>query len=359
VSAPGAALRERIERLRGTLAYRAYEEARATVLELGAAEASTAPAGAGVTRPSRYWREELANFEYMLDASPLIVERLRHHSYHVTGLWPYHYRPGADRLERQIREKLRALREAGGDSLLVPESPLLGGFGFEVDGGLYNLDTLKFFEALIAMDRAGSLESFRTGERAVAWEIGAGWGGFAYQFKTLFPASTYVISDLPELFLFSAVYLRTAFPEARIVFAGAGGKRPGDWREADFVFVPHHRPMAEAPLERLDLTLNMVSFQEMTTEQVRSYVGTAAELGSSSLYSLNRSRSFYNTELSSVPDLIGERFALSEVAVLDVDYTTMLPSGASARLRSSAGRALRRVRPGRGDPYRHLVGRRP
>ena len=35
--------------------------------------------------PSSYWQEELANFEYMLDASPLIIEKLRHHTHHITG----------------------------------------------------------------------------------------------------------------------------------------------------------------------------------------------------------------------------------------------------------------------------------
>ena len=60
------------------------------------------------------------------------------------------------------------------------------------------------------------LDEIRAPGRKLVWEIGAGWGGFAYQFKTLFPDVTYVIVDLPELFLFSATYLMTLFPEAKV-----------------------------------------------------------------------------------------------------------------------------------------------
>jgi putative sugar O-methyltransferase len=115
---------------------------------------------------------------------------------------------------------MAALRGLVGDSLLVPESPALGGFGYDFDGRLFNVDTIKFFEVLAGMRRSGVLASFGGSDRRMAWEIGAGWGGFAYQFKTLFPNITYVISDLPDLFLFSAVYLMTVFPEARVCFVG-------------------------------------------------------------------------------------------------------------------------------------------
>ena len=121
----------------------------------------------------------------------------------------------------------------------MPESSQLGGFGFDIDGALYNIDTLKFYEALIALDRAGVLGELRAAPgRPVVWEIGAGWGGFAYQVKTLFPDVTYVICDLPELFLFSATYLMTLFPDASVLFADPD--RPAELSDADFVFVPEY-----------------------------------------------------------------------------------------------------------------------
>ena len=164
---------------------------------------------------------------------------------------------------------MRALQALAPPDLLVPEWRPLGGFGFEIDGELFNIDTLKFFEVLIALDNSSVLQEFRgTADRRMVWEIGAGWGGFPYQFKSLCPSVTYVISDFPELFLFSATYLMTAFPDAEVGFWGQG---PTDrlfarWRDLDFIFVPN-TVLTELKPPRLDLTLNIVSFQEMTQAQ--------------------------------------------------------------------------------------------
>jgi hypothetical protein len=350
-STPAARLERRLEELRASRAYAAYERARAAVLTMKLREGELTGA------PSAYWREELENIEYLLDASPLVVDRLRQHCYHVTGVWPYNYRSHKTRERRRHAEKLAALAAVGGHDLFVPESPLLGGFGFEIDGALVNLDTLKFYESLIALRRAGLLELLEAGGRAVVWEIGAGWGGFAYQLKTLFPNVTYVISDLPELFLISGTYLATAFPDATLVFFGQDATDPADvpWPEADFVFVPGSLLSAVAP-PRVDLTVNMVSFQEMTAGQVEAYTEHAYSLGCPHLYSLNRDRSPYNPELTSVRETLAQRYALTTVPVLPVSYTKMLD-----RQPSGLRRALRRagsVRPARPGDYVHVVGKR-
>ena len=89
-----------------------------------------------------------------------------------------------------------------------------------------------------------------------------------------------VTTGMMPLFLFSATYLMTVFPDARVRFFG---EVPADqlfdgWQHLDFIFIPdtfHHvvRP------ERVDLTINMVSFQEMTDGQVRAYADMAADAG--------------------------------------------------------------------------------
>ena len=203
--------------LRERTSFQAYETVRDRVLAL-------LDGGGEAARPSAYWVDELETLEYLLDASPLIIDRLRHHTYPITGIRAYDYRSGKD--ATRFAEKLAALIElAGGDQLLVPESRALGGFGHEIDGRLCNIDTLKYFEVLIGMERAGVLGALRgAAQRPVVLEIGAGWGGFAYQLKRLFPDVTYVIVDLPELFLFSATYLATTFPDAKTWF----WERPGD-----------------------------------------------------------------------------------------------------------------------------------
>ncbi|MEQ1909601.1 MAG: putative sugar O-methyltransferase [Vicinamibacterales bacterium] len=302
-------------------AWEAYPRVRDAVL---AVTRGVSP-GSAEAAPSTYWREELENIDYLLDASPLILRRLRQHAVHVTNLRAHNFREKQGRRLEAFITRLEALRALAGDELLVPESPALGGFGFDIDGRLFNVDTIKFYEVLAGMKRAGTLDPFSTGERRVVWEIGAGWGGFAYQFKTLFPNTTYVITDLPELFLFSAVYLMALFPDARVRFVGADtdASSADGWLDADFVFVPNTLTdvVAAAPI---DLTVNMVSFQEMTTAQVREYASIAARAGCRSLYSLNRERSPFNAEISSVSDVLGEQYDLREIALLETDYTTAM-----------------------------------
>jgi glycosyltransferase involved in cell wall biosynthesis len=326
----------------------AYERARDGVLKMTRDSSSVAPSHprtATGTDPSAYWLEELATIDYMVEASPLIVRKLRHHAFHITGIRPYDYRSKDDSRRAHFEARLQALRELAGDSLLVPESPALGGFGYDIGGRLFNVDTLKFFEVLIGMERGGVLGGLRQRERPVICEIGAGWGGFAYQFKTLFPRSTYVIVDFPELFLFSATYLATVFPEARLAFVAAG-ESPESAADADFVFVPQTlagRDTIGSP----DLLVNMVSFQEMTDAQVRRYAEVAAAAGCPLVYSFNRERSPYNTELVTVSDALAERYQLTEVPVLNTDYTSAMKKP------PKAGKPAERSH----FNYRHLVGR--
>ncbi|MEA2150743.1 MAG: hypothetical protein QOD69_2573 [Solirubrobacteraceae bacterium] len=335
-AAPRGALETRLEELRAGTAWSAYERVRDWVLD-------TAGDSAGA---SAYWAEELETLDFMLDASPLIIERLRHHTYPITGIRPYEYRSGKDRAA-QYAAKLEALASLGGRDLRVPESPALGGFGHEIGGALWNIDTLKYHEVLVALEQAAVLWSFRRDDaRRVVWEIGAGWGGFAYQFKTLFPDTTYLIVDLPHVLLYSGTYLQTVFPEARIHLYGEGDV---DWDRADFVLAPHTALDELAP-PRLDLTLNMVSFQEMTQAQVEGYVRRAHELGSPFVYSLNRERSRYNDELISVSDVISRRYWLYEIPVLPVSYLKMLDTSAPSKARRPKTAAPE------GD-YRHLLGR--
>jgi putative sugar O-methyltransferase len=322
-----AALQSRIAALAAGDAYRNYLHVRERVLEMRAQVAALPE-----YRPSAYWEEELSTFEYLLDASPLIIDKLRQHTHWVTGLRAYEYRSQRTRAKVKLAEKLRALQGQAPSDLLVPEWPGLGGFGFEIDGRLFNIDTLKFYEVLIALDKGAVLQEFRANaERRLVWEIGAGWGGFPYQFKTICPNVTYVVSDFPELFLFSATYLMTAFPGAKVAF---WGEEPLDrllarWRELDFIFLPH-TSLADMALERLDLTVNMVSFQEMTDAQVDAYVERAFALNCPFLYSLNRDRSAYNPEISSVSEILSRYYWPRDVKVLPVPYTKMLDEHPSA-----------------------------
>jgi hypothetical protein len=117
----------------------------------------------------------------------------------------------------------------------------------------------------------------------------------------------------------------TAFPGARVCF---WGERPpeqifANWSEYDFIFVPN-TALAQMTPGRLDLAINMVSFQEMTGAQVAAYVGRAHALGCPFLYSLNRDKSAYNREIESVSEIVSRFYWPREVDVLPVPYQKML-----------------------------------
>ncbi|MCF8479060.1 MAG: putative sugar O-methyltransferase [Rhodospirillum sp.] len=311
-----------IEEKRSSQQYRNYLTVRDAVLKMREVPLERIPETA---LPSAYWTEELSRFLYMFDASPLVIDQLRHHTYHITGIQVYGYRTGASSAPL-FAEKLEALKRLDETGLFVPEAENLGGFGHLIDGQLVNIDTLKYYESMVAMGRGGALEAFGGEMRRTVMEIGSGWGGLAHVFKRLFPNTTYICVDLAELFLFSATYLMSVFPEAKVAFLDADGNGvEGAWSDYDFIFVPNTLAH-EIKGESLDLCMNTVSFQEMTTAQVTEYVALADRLGAPLLYSLNRKRSVYSTELTDVHEIIGERYDTTEIPMLPVPYTKMMDS---------------------------------
>lgn len=314
--------------------------------------------------PSDYWAEELNGFDYMLDASPLIINKMREHCYHLTGLKSYEYRKHHAHESKALKKKLEDLRRLDKNNLLVSESPMLGGFGHIFDGQLFNIDTLKFYECFIALQQSNVLTKFQNSkehEKKVVLEIGAGWGGFAYQFKTLFPNTCYIIVDLPQTLLFSAVYLQTLFPKSSFLFTDSKNISVvlNDYTKNDFIFIPHYL-LKDISFRQIDLAVNIASFQEMKTDQVRAYIDYLARVKCSSLYSLNRDRSPHNNQLTFVSKIMEEFYNIKEQVVLDVSYIDFSPylDNKSAKLNyliKTIAKSLG-VKKGEYKNYRHLIG---
>jgi hypothetical protein len=278
--------------------------------------------------PSAYWQEEVDGFIDLFDASPLVIGDLRAHCHHITGIKAYEYREHHAHLRPDYISKFQMLRALDKDGLFVPEHPAMGGFGFEVGEGLANLDTLKFYEVMLGLQKSGMLGRFRGEEapRRIIVEIGSGWGGFAYQFKTTCPKATFICVDLPPTMLFSATYLMTLFPEARTLIYGEEGfdEKVRNLPAYDFVFLPHYY-FPKAPIPKIDLGINMVSFQEMTTGQVEGYARVLKAFGCRRIYSMNRNRSKHNTQLTTVEEALGQHYQLNLVKVSDLQYVHLVP----------------------------------
>jgi hypothetical protein len=132
-----------------------------------------------------------------------------------------------------------------------------------------------------------------------------------------------------------------------------------DWEEYDFIFLPHTRIDAVAP-PHLDLTMNTVSFQEMTTEQVDAYIRHAHEQGCPYLYSHNRERSLYNPELLGVQRILSRYYWPHEIDVLPVSYVHMLDNVSTGSLAQSAKLRAKQLLDKAGAKedldYKHLIG---
>ena len=116
--AAAAAWDARLVAMRDQPAYRSYERTRRRVLALLSLGRNRRLTGHA---PSDYWSGELAKFEYMLDASPLIIEKLRHHTHNLTGLHANQYRDSLRKYRRRFQEKLEALRALDEVDLWNPE----------------------------------------------------------------------------------------------------------------------------------------------------------------------------------------------------------------------------------------------
>jgi putative sugar O-methyltransferase len=232
-------------------------------------------------------RRTIEGLAPLWNASPDTIAHLRRWCEPLSAIRASDYESESSDLATRLKRELSMLRRQGAQDLFVRESRALAGFGFEKHGELYNEDTLTFFKALVALHDGAVAQSFKVStERRLVWEIGGGWGGFAFHFKTLFPNVTYLITGLPDAFLVSAVYLKAMFPDARYrLFTdmpSADLFQP--WHETDFIFAPESAVRVLRP-PRLDLAIDVSMLCHMSVERVRSHVRRAFDLGCRYWYS--------------------------------------------------------------------------
>jgi hypothetical protein len=149
-------------------------------------------------------------------------------------------------------------------------------------------------------------------ERPVIVEVGAGYGGLAYQLKRCVQRPcAYVIVDIPEILFWSAVFLRVNDPDKSFYIYRPGNDNSEDLQEAcakyDYLFIPNYRSQAISNLKHIDLMLNLLSFQEMSDAQVDHY----ASFGAKYLYSENMTRHWINKELvRPVQEILANKYSL-------------------------------------------------
>jgi len=115
------------------------------------------------------------------------------------------------------------------------------------------------------------------------------------------PDATYIIIDLPEMLFWSAVFLRLNNPDAGIYLydtdsfaAGSIGQIVADNK---FVLLPHYLIDRLKVFSMIDVAINMLSMQEMTEVQVRTYCEFLTKCLRGWFYSENYANHKYNAEL--------------------------------------------------------------
>ena len=272
-----AALRELKQRAGEERERRKAAERAARAAEARAAEELSARAYAHY-QAARGWLSSVGvqptPRSWVWDASPDTIANLRQRIAANEGLDLARYADRSSAFIARLKREAGFLRKQAGSELFVPEPSALGGFGFLDQGVLYNEDTVRFFTAMIALNDAALLHAFRDApERRLVWEIGAGWGGFAYQFKKLCPNVTYVITAPPELLVMSSVYLQATMPSATVRYVD---HRPGanawaSWQDVDFMFVPDVAETLPTP-PRLDLAVDILALRQMPRSAAAAHI---------------------------------------------------------------------------------------
>lgn len=115
-------------------------------------------------------------------------------------------------------------------------------------------------------------EAWQGGNREPAeiLEIGGGYGGLARTLKSFHPKSRLWLTDLPESLRCAEIYLRKAFPDARVLWLDSGSSGPVP--EVDFHLVPVQEAARFLSGRAFDLAINVWSFGEMPNDYVKSWL---------------------------------------------------------------------------------------
>lgn len=118
-------------------------------------------------------------------------------------------------------------------------------------------------------------------------EMGAGYGRLAYVFLKALPRANYCIIDIPPALFVAQEYLKKVFPKEKIF----SFRHFDNFNEIEKEFnssrlrflLPHQ--IENIPKDFFDITINIASFQEMATGQIKNYIKQIDRLTKGYFYS--------------------------------------------------------------------------
>lgn len=178
-------------------------------------------------------------------------------------------------------------------------------------------DVVRFQRCITNCYNFGIFETLNANEKKpIILEIGGGYGHLAHQFNLRFNKNcTYIIVDLPSSLLWSSLYLHMHNPDAEI-YIHCPDDTVDDYTNAlktsNFLFIPNTKLELIDLIPKIDFAVNLLSFQEMTNEQINSYCSLLSRKLDGFLYSENFPKHWINKELDTfVENILQEYFDLT------------------------------------------------
>lgn len=266
-------------------------------------------------KPSHYWQSFCDRIDYIRDLSDEHLLRIREHTYHLTG----------DNYQTYYFSDPHAFKEANkldvitGTKLSEPDTGI--GFDYVIDGVVYKIsnDLIRYMHVMETLRLASvfypPMYQVAEGEKLNILEIGAGYGGLAYQILNTYrqQVKRYVVIDLPEVLFFAAVFLNNNFDMDIHLYRSGDKKAVSD---GGIILLPNYLTnLTEYCTGQFDMVINVASFQEMTMAQVIDYLAMCRRIMKSDglLYSWNMDRNPASKQPDlNVSDLLKTYFQVTE-----------------------------------------------
>ena len=160
---------------------------------------------------------------------------------------------------------------------------------------------INYRERLISQDICNSVQEFYSitensdlPPNAAIAEIGAGYGRLAYVFLKTLPKISYCIVDIPPALYISQEYLKKVFPKEKIFSFRpfrSFKKVEKEFNASRIKFLLPHQ-IEYLPEDSLDIVINISSFHEMSTNQIKTYFKQVDRLSRGYLYTKQWKRSW-------------------------------------------------------------------
>lgn len=145
-------------------------------------------------------------------------------------------------------------------------------------GNMHGMDSggkaimLPAFHQSYFAQSIGTLLASKGTARTTVVEIGGGYGSFAYHlFRDTKLNAAYVSLDIPEMCVISAYFLRSCFPDKKLLLYGEGPVDAAALREYDIIILPNFA-LKDLPPACCDLVFNSHSMTQMTPATIKEYL---------------------------------------------------------------------------------------